>query len=234
MTLAAGTMDANYNVRIRGSLTLVMTRRTFRRVFHYAGASSTIIGQVVHMFRRLAGMTVETSDKRAVRDYIRYIGVTATHIRSTARVMAHAAAAAVKRGDIITAIPVIPELRAAYYVTIVTGLGSRCIKTHRYVMLGSTCILGIIYRMVVAVKVGRMTRRTFATTGYCAALQAAIGGMTLLTGSGAASGGTVMDCRYDITCMTTNTVNSRAARISVRKDVTEARIRMIQLMEVPV
>lgn len=101
-------------------------------------------------------------------------------------------------------------------------------------MLGCTTILGIIYRMVVAVKVGRMTRRTFATIRYCAALQAAIGGMTLLTGSGAASRGTVMDCRYDITCMTTNTVNSRAARISVHKHITEACRRMIQLMEVPV
>jgi hypothetical protein len=81
--------------------------------------------------------------------------------------------------------------------------------------------------MVVAVKEGRMTRRTLATTGYCTALQAAIGVMTLLTGSGAGIAGTVMDCRYDITCMTTNTVNRRAAIISVRKDVTEARIRMI-------
>jgi hypothetical protein len=78
-----------------------------------------------------------------------------------------------------------------------------------------------------AVKVGRMTRRTFATIGYCAWLQAAIGDMTLLTGSTAACRGTVMDCRYDITCMTTNTVNSRAARICVHKYVTEARIRMI-------
>ena len=88
--------------------------------------------------------------------------------------------------------------------------------------------------MFVAVKVSRMTHVTLATTGYCTWLQAAIGGMTLLTGSGAASRGTVMDCRYDITCMTTNTVNCRAARISVRKNVTEACIRMIQLMEVPV
>lgn len=235
MTLAAGTMDAKHKVRIRRSLTLVMTRRTFRRVFHYPGACSTIIGQVVHMGRRLAHMTVETGYSRAVRDYIRYTTrVSRIHIRSTGFVMTHAAAAAVKRGNIITAIPVVPEQRAAYYVTLVTGLGSRYITTHCYVMLGSTCILGIIDRMVVAVKVGRMTRRTFATIGYCAALQAAIGGMTLLTGSGAACGGTVMDCRYDITCMTTNTVNCRAARISVRKNVTEARIRMIQLMEVPV
>jgi len=180
-------------------------------------------------------MTVETGDTNAVRDYIRYTTrVSRIHIRSTGFVMAHAAAAAVKRGDIITAIPVVPEQRAAYYVTLVTGLGSRYITTHCYVMLEATSILGIIYRMVVAVKVGRMTRRTFATIGYCAALQAAIGGMTLLTGSTAACGGTVMDCRYDITCMTTNTVNSRAARISVRKHVTEASIRMIQLMEVPV
>jgi len=101
-------------------------------------------------------------------------------------------------------------------------------------MLGCTTILGIIDRMVVAVKVGRMTRRTFATIRYCAALKAAIGGMTLLTGSTAACRGTVMDCRYDITCMTTNTVNRRAARISVHKHVTFARSRMIQLMEVPV
>ena len=81
--------------------------------------------------------------------------------------------------------------------------------------------------MVVAVKVGSMTRRTLATTGYCTWLQAAIGVMTLLTGSAAGSAGTVMDCRYDITCMTTNTVNRRAARIAVNQDVTEARIRMI-------
>jgi hypothetical protein len=44
MTRAAATMYTNYKVRIRCGLTLVMTRRTFRRVFHYAGASSTIIG----------------------------------------------------------------------------------------------------------------------------------------------------------------------------------------------
>ena len=93
------------------------------------------------------------------------------------------------------------------------------------------CYLVIITRcmMVVTVKKANMTGNTLATTGYCTALQAAIGGMTLLTGSGAGIAGTVMDCRYDITCMTTNTVNSRAARISVLKDVTEARIRMIQL-----
>ena len=212
-----------------------MTRRTFRRVFHYAGASSTIIGQVIQMGPRLAHMTVETGYTRAVRDYIRYTTrVSPIYIRSTGFVMTHAAAAAVKRGDIITAIPVVPEQRAAYYVTLVTGLGSRYITTHCYVMLEATSILGIIYRMVVAVKVGRMTRRTFATIGYCAALQAAIRGMTLLTGSSAACGGTVMDYSYDITCMTTNTVNCRAARISVRKNVTEACIRMIQLMEVPV
>ena len=126
MTLAAGTMDAKDKVRIRGGLTLVMTRRTFRRVFHYAGASSTIIGQVIHMDRRLAHMTVETGYKRAVRDYIRYTTrVSRIHIRSTGFVMAHRATAAVKRGDIITAIPVVPEQRAAYYVTLVTGLGSR-------------------------------------------------------------------------------------------------------------
>ena len=88
--------------------------------------------------------------------------------------------------------------------------------------------------MFVAVKVGRMTRVTLTTTGYCTWLQAAIGGMTLLTGSTAACGGTVMDCRYDITCMTTNTVHRRGAIIAVNQDVTEARIRMIQLMEVPV
>ena len=120
-------------------------------------------------------------------------------------------------------------------MTLVTGLGAGYISAHCNVMLGSTCILEIINRMLVTVKVGRMTRVTLATTGYCTWLKAAIGGMTLLTGSGAASGDKViMDSRYDITCMTTNTVNSRAARISVRKDVTQARIRMIQLMEVPV
>jgi hypothetical protein len=141
--------------------------------------------------------------------------------------MAHTAAAAVKRGDIITAIPVVTEQRAAYYVTLVTELGSRLITTHRYVMLGATSILGIIDRMVVAVKVGRMTRRTFATIGYCTALKRTRCIMTLLTRSTAANRVTVMDCRYDITCMTTNTVNSRAARICVHKYVTEARIRMI-------
>jgi len=237
MTRAAATMDTNYKVRIRGRLTLVMTRRTFRRISHYARTSSTIIGQVIHMDRRLAHMTVETGYSRAVRDYIRYTTrVSRIHIRSTGFVMTHAAAAAVKRGDIITAcaIPVIRKQRTVYNVTHVTGLRARCISAHRYVMLGGTTILGIIDRMVVTVKVTRMTRRTFATIGYCAALQAAIGGMTLLTGSTAACGGTVMDCRYDITCMTTNTVNSRAARISVHKHITEACRRMIQLMEVPV
>jgi hypothetical protein len=148
--------------------------------------------------------------------------------------MTHTATAAVKRGDIITAIPVVTEQRAAYYVTLVTELGSRLITTHRYVMLGATSILGIIDRMVVAVKVGRMTRRTFATIGYCTALKRTRCIMTLLTRSTAANRVTVMDCRYDITCMTTNTVYSRGAIISVRKHVTEAPSRMIQLMEVPV
>jgi hypothetical protein len=114
MTGAAGTMDAKDKVRIRCGLTLVMTRCTFRRVFHYAGSSSTIIGQVVQMGPRLAHMTVETGYSRAVRDYIRYTTrVSRIHIRSTAFVMTHGATAAVKRSDIITAIPVVPEQRAA-------------------------------------------------------------------------------------------------------------------------
>lgn len=125
MTRAAATMDAKDKVRIRGSLTLVMTRRTFTGVGYYAGASSTIIGQVIHMDRRLAHMTVETGNTNAGRDDIRYIYVTATQICITGRVMTHAAAAAVERGDIITAIPVVTEQRAAYYVTLVTGLRSR-------------------------------------------------------------------------------------------------------------
>jgi hypothetical protein len=59
--------------------------------------------------------------------------------------------------------------------------------------------------------------------------------MTLLTGSGAASGDKViMDRGYYITGMAVNTVHRVAAIINVLKDVTEARIRMIQLMEVPV
>jgi len=102
-------------------------------------------------------------------------------------------------------------------------------------MLGSTCILGIVYAVIMTIKKASMTGNTLATTGYCAALQAAIGGMTLLTGSGAACGDKViMDRGYYITCMTTNTVHRRGAIIAVNQDVTEARIRMIQLMEVPV
>jgi hypothetical protein len=101
-------------------------------------------------------------------------------------------------------------------------------------MLEVTTILGIIYAVIVTIKKANMTGNTFATTGYCTWLQAAIDVMTLLTGSGAGIAGTVMDCRYYITRMTAYTVHRRAAHISVLKDVTEARIRMIQLMEVPV
>ena len=118
-------------------------------------------------------------------------------------------------------------------MTHITGLGARYITTHRYCMLEATKILGIIYAVIVTVKKANMTGNTLATTGYCTALKGTGCIMTLLTGSAAGSAGTVMDCRYDITCMTTNTVNSRAAKIAVNQDVTEARIRMIQLMEVP-
>jgi hypothetical protein len=101
-------------------------------------------------------------------------------------------------------------------------------------IVGSTCILGIVYAVIMTIKKASMTGNTLATTGYCTALKGPGCIMTLLTRSTAGSAGTVMDCGYYITCMTTNTVNRRAARIAVNQDVTEARIRMIQLMEVPV
>jgi hypothetical protein len=119
-------------------------------------------------------MTVETGYSRAVRDYIRYTTrVSRIHIQSTGFVMAHGAAAAVKRGDIITAcaIPVIGKQRTVYNVTQVTCLGAGYITTHRYCMLRCSSILGIIYAVIVTVKKANMTGNTFATTGYCTALK---------------------------------------------------------------
>jgi hypothetical protein len=61
MTRAAATMDTKDKVCIRGSLTLVMTRRTFRRVFHYPGASSTIISCMVNIAMLLIGLLCMTA-----------------------------------------------------------------------------------------------------------------------------------------------------------------------------